>query len=92
MDLEWMVVPARRKLSISGNLPPNNIITHVESTGARRRERSSAAKFSADERERRREECVYVRQRGRDDLAEECGDTGTDSEGMSPEQETGSRR
>ena len=36
------VVPARRKLAISGNIPPNNVIAHVESTGARRRGRSSA--------------------------------------------------
>ena len=32
------VVPARRKLTISGIFPPNNVIAHVESTGARRRE------------------------------------------------------
>ena len=48
-DLEGPIVPARRKLTISANLPPNNVIAHVESTGARRRERSSAAKFSGDE-------------------------------------------
>ena len=30
-DLEGPVVPTRRKLTISGNLPPNNAIAHVES-------------------------------------------------------------
>ena len=49
-DLEGLVVPARRKLNISGNLSQNNVITLVESTGARRRERSSGAKLSTDER------------------------------------------
>ena len=48
--LEGPVVPARRKLTISDNLPPNNVIAHVESEGARRRGRSSTAKLSADER------------------------------------------
>ena len=52
-DLKGPVIPARRKLTISGNLPPNNINAQVESTGARRREGSSAEKFSADERGRR---------------------------------------
>ena len=81
-DLEAaLVVTTRRKLTLSGNLPPNNILAYVESTGTRRRERSSAAKFSADERGRRREECVDVRRRGLDDFAEEDGDTGADSEG-----------
>ena len=42
-DLEEMVVPARRKLTISDNRPPNNVIRHVDLTGARRRERSNAA-------------------------------------------------
>ena len=53
-DLEGLGVPARRKLTICGNIPPNNVIAHVESTGARRRGRSSAAKFSADDRRIRR--------------------------------------
>ena len=53
----------------------------MESTGARRRERSSAAEFSADERGRGREECIDVRWRGLDGCAEEGGDTGSDSEG-----------
>ena len=43
-DLEGPVVPARRKLTISSNLPTNNVIAHVESTGARRRGRNSAGK------------------------------------------------
>ena len=30
------IVPARLKLTISGNLPPNIVIARVESTGARR--------------------------------------------------------
>ena len=67
-DLERPVVPARRKLTIGGNLPPNNALAHVESTGARRRGRSSAAQFSADERGKRRKECVDVQRRGRDNL------------------------
>ena len=41
--LEGLVVPARQKFTISGNLPPNKAIAHVELTGVRRRERSSAA-------------------------------------------------
>ena len=41
-NLEGPVVPARRKLTIGGNLPPNHVKAHVESTGARRRDRSSA--------------------------------------------------
>ena len=48
-DLERMVVTARRKLTIRGNFPPDNVIAHVESTGARKREKSTAAKSSADE-------------------------------------------
>ena len=80
-DLKGLAVPARRKLTISRNLPPHNVNGHEESTGARRRERSSAAKFSADERGRRREECVDMRRRGLNDFAEEGGDTGADSEG-----------
>ena len=48
-NLKGPAVPARRKLTISGNLPSNNVNEHVESTGARRRKRSSAAKVSADE-------------------------------------------
>ena len=84
-DSEGSVVPARRKLTISGNIPPNNVIAHVESTGARRRERSSAAKSSADDRRsrrvRREGEYAGMRRRGLDDFAEEGADTGADSEG-----------
>ena len=72
-------------LTISGNLPPNNVIAHVESTGARRRGRSSAAKFSADDRKRRRGRrrgaSVGVRWRELDNSAEESGDAGADIEG-----------
>ena len=46
--LEGRFVPARRKVTISGNFPPNNVIAHAELTGARRRGRSSDATFSAD--------------------------------------------
>ena len=80
-DLEGPDVPAHRKLTISGNISPNNVIAHVEPTGARRHERSSATKFSADKRGRRRGDCVNVRRRGLDDFAEEGGDSGADSEG-----------
>ena len=52
-DSEGPAVPARRKITTSGNLRPNDVNAHVELTGARRRERSSAAKFSANERGRR---------------------------------------
>ena len=79
--LKGPVISARRKLTISGNLSPNNVNAHVESTGARMCERSSAAIFSADERERRRGECVDVRRRGHDDFSEEDRATGADSEG-----------
>ena len=78
-DLEGPVVPARRKIIISGNLPPNNVIAHVKSAGARRRG-SSLAKVSADERRKRRGACVDARRWGHDDFAEEGGDTGADSE------------
>ena len=54
-ESEGLVVPARRKLTIRGNLSPNNFKAHVESAGARRRGRSCTAKFSTDERARRRE-------------------------------------
>ena len=80
-ELEEPVVPVRRKLAISGNLPPNNVEAHVESAGACKRGRSSTpTKFSADEREGRRRECVNVRRWGRDDFSEEGGATGADSE------------
>ena len=80
-DLEGPVVSARRKLTSSGNLQPNNVKAHMESAGARGRGRSSTARFSPDERGRRRRECVNVRQRGHDDFSEEGGATGADSEG-----------
>ena len=49
--------------------------------GARRRERSSTAKFSADERGRRQGECIGVQRWGLNDFAEEGGDARADSEG-----------
>ena len=48
-DLEDPVVLALWMLTISGNIPSNNVIAHIESTGARRRGRSSAETFSADD-------------------------------------------
>ena len=84
-DLEGPVVPARLKLTISGNLPPNNVIACVESTGARRRLQSSVAKYSSNDQKRqqqkRRGEYVDVRRRGLEDFVEEGGSTGADSEG-----------
>ena len=81
-DLEGPVVPASRKRTIGGNLPPNNLKAHVEPAGARRRGRRSTAKFSADERGRQRGECVDVRRRGHDVFfSEESRATGPDSEG-----------
>ena len=80
-DLEGPVVPANRKRTIGGNLPPNNLKAHVEPADARRRGRRSTAKFSADERGRQRGECVDMRRRGHDVLSEESGATGLDSEG-----------
>ena len=79
--MEGPVFPARRKLTINGNLPPNNVIAHVQSTGARRCERSNTAKVSADERRRRRGECVDMRRWGHDDFSEQGRATGADSEG-----------
>ena len=79
--MEGPVVPARLKLTISDNLPPNNVKADVESAGERRHGRSSTAKFSADERGRRRNECIDARRRGHDDVSEEGGATGADSEG-----------
>ena len=52
-DLEGSVVSARQKLTISGNLPPNNVKAHVESAGVCRRGRSRTATFPSDERGRR---------------------------------------
>ena len=80
-DLKGPVIPAPQKLTISGNLPPNNVNMPAESPGARRREKSSAAKCSADERGRWRGECVDVRRRGHDDVSEEGGETRADREG-----------
>ena len=80
MDLEGPVVPAHRKLAISGYLPPNNIFAHVESKSARRHGRSSAAKSSADDRRSRRGGRVGVRRRGLDDFAEEGRNARADSE------------
>ena len=84
-DLEGLVVPARRKLTISGNLPPNNVIAHVES-GARRYGRSRIAKFSADEQGRRREEYGDVRRWRLDDLQRKLEIPGLIARGTSPEQ------
>ena len=80
-DLEGLVLPARRNLTISGNLSPDNVNAHVESRGELRREKSSVAKVPADERGRRRRECVNVRRWGHDNFSEEIGATGADSEG-----------
>ena len=41
-DLKGSVVPMRRKLTISGNLPSKIVKANVKSTGERKRERSSA--------------------------------------------------
>ena len=79
-DLQGTVVLARRKITISGKLPPNNVITHVGSAGAHRHG-NSAAKFSADDRERRQGECVHVQLRGPDDFEEKGRDIGAYSEG-----------
>ena len=80
-DLEGPVVPASRKRTIGGNLPPNNLKAQVEPAGARRHGRRSTAKFSVDERGRQRGECVDVRRRGHNVLSEESRATGPDSEG-----------
>ena len=65
-DLEGPVVPASRKRTIGGNLPPNSLKAHVELASARRRGRRK---------------CVDVRRRGHDVFSEESGATGPDSEG-----------
>ena len=51
-DLEGPVVTARRKLTITGNRPPNNVRAQGKSAGTRRLGRTSTAKFSAEERGR----------------------------------------
>ena len=79
-ELEGLVVPARQKLNISDTLPPNNVKAHVESAGARRRGRNITTKCSADERGRRRRECVDVRRGDHDNFLVEGGATGADSE------------
>ena len=72
-------------LTMSGNLLSNIVIAHVESTGARRRGKSSAAEFVTDYqrngRGRRRRERVGVRRRGRDDFAGKGVDTGAERGG-----------
>ena len=78
--MKGQIVPTRRKIAISSDIPPNNVKTHVESAGARRRGKSSTAKFSADRRGRRRQECVDMRRQGHDDFPGEGGATGADSE------------
>ena len=80
-ELEGPVVPAHRKLPISGNIQLNNVKAHVESVGAGRRGRGSNAKFPADERGRRRRDCVDVRRQGHDGFSEEGGVTGADKQG-----------
>ena len=52
----------------------------MESTGARRRERGSAKYLFADERGRRRGDCVDVQRRRHDDFSDEGGAIGADSE------------
>ena len=85
MDLGGLVVPARRELNTGRNLPPNNVIAYVEWTGARRRGRSSAAKYATDDRRRRRGrrrgEYVDMRRWGLDNFVEKGEDVGADSEG-----------
>ena len=90
-DLEGPVVPTRRQLTISGNLPPNNVIAHVESTGARRSGRSGNTTKEADEE-------------GDEESASMCDGGGAMilqmkveilepiARGMSPEESTGRRR
>ena len=84
-DLAGSLAPVCLQLAISGNLPPNYVIAHVESMDARRCGRSSVVKFSADDRRsrrlRRRGKCVDVRRRVLDGVATEGGDAGADSEG-----------
>ena len=53
-DLEGPVGPARQKVTTSESLLLHNVNAHLGSTDARRRKMSSPAKFSADERGRRR--------------------------------------
>ena len=72
--MKGSLVPARRKLTISGNLPPNNVKTHVKSAGARRRGRSSTAKFSDEEVGRQLRQCVNMRRRGHNDSAAAKGE------------------
>ena len=53
-ELGGLFVPALGELTISGNLPSNNINAHGESRGAHMFGRSSVAFFSAvDQRSRR---------------------------------------
>ena len=70
IDLEGLIVPTHWKFIISGNLPSNNIIPHVEFAGARRRGRSSTTKLSAHKRGRRLRQCVDVWRREHDEFAE----------------------
>ena len=86
-----LAILALRKLIVSGNLPPNNVISHMESTGAHRCGRSSNAKVSADEAGDEESALVYdsgglmVLQVKVEILKTIPGDT-------QPENKTGSRR
>ena len=91
-DLKGPVVPTRRKLAISGNLPPNNIKGHVESIGERRRERAAPNSFLLTNKEGD-EESVSMCDGGVTMIFQmKVGLPEPIARGMPPEQLTGRRR
>ena len=92
MNSEGPVVLARRKLTISINLPPNNVKAHMESAGARRHGKSSIASSLSTNVEGN-EASVSMCDRGGTMIFQRKVELPKPiSRGMSPEQLTGRRR
>ena len=89
-DLGGPVLPARLKLAISGNLPPNNVIAHVESTGAHRCGRSSV--FLPTAKEADEESALVCYGGGSMGLQVKVEALEPTARDMSSEQKSGSRR
>ena len=85
-NLEGLVVPARRKLTTSGNLPPNNVNEHVKSTGARRRERAAPQSFLRTNEERDEENMLMCDGGGTMGLERKVDISEPTARGMSPEE------
>ena len=80
-DLEGSAVPASRKRTIGGNLPPNNLKAHVEPAGARRRGRRSTQSSLPTNEEGNEESVSMCNGGGTMFFQRISGATGPDSEG-----------